>query len=70
MTVDNSYSGGLVWDLARSLAAGQPGVRYGGVRAHPATVRGAAPGRLERLLNRRAQQIACRHAMAHAGGAA
>ena len=70
MTDNRTHPGGFVKDLAGGLSAGQPGVRYGGVRAHRALPLAAEPGLLGRLLGHGSPAVSCRHAMAHAGGAA
>lgn len=70
MTAKHTYLGGFVQDLTLGLTAGQPDVRYGGVRAHQSPAGATAPGLLARLLRQPTQTGACRHAMAHAGGAA
>lgn len=64
------HPGGFVKDLTNGVSAGQPAVRYGGVRAHRTPVRPDASGVVDRLLGRDRPTVACAHAMAHAGGAA
>jgi hypothetical protein len=61
---------GVLHDLTTALVAGQPPVRYGGVRAHPRATPAAPAGVLARALRRSQPTLSCAHAMRHAGGVA
>lgn len=70
MSQHRTHPGGVVKDITRGLAAGQPSVRVGGVRAQRTRLGPPGARRAIRLRSRATQTLGCRHAMAHAGGVA